>query len=421
MADLALRLKVFIASPSDVVDQRDVAEREIIALQDDCARERLLLEPFRWEGRTPPSLGPVQRGINFHLRTAELTVGIFDSTLGTIAKNGKTGSVEEIQIAGERVVRGYADDVFLYFKARSPGVAPTPGTTAVDEFRQRMMSDYGAFVGTFTDSEDFAKQFRQDLRLWAWRYVGVPEICAYALRQAPGGSSNEMLGENRLTQLKAQFDPYTEPLCVPELGARAIRMYQEHGPRAIDQPIGGRPKFPRLLEAGVLTAGADGTRFAHEEWFFFFCACGLLAAVAAGDVSAVERRPYVNQVHQYLQALALGATRQRMIEVLRRWLLSADGCTDSKPIARNFAACIALGMLNAIEAQDDLASVFIRTPETVCRFTASYRSAGCARVQLPVWWISTTVKTASGRGCSLPRRSAAWSASRSFSSDKEPI
>jgi HEAT repeat protein len=35
-------------------------------------------------------------------------------------------------------------------------------------------------------------------------------------------------------------------------------------------------------------------------------------------------------------------------------LTSEDGCTDNRPIARNFAAYV-LGMIGAIDAQDDLA------------------------------------------------------------------
>lgn len=73
-----------------------------------------------------------------------------------------------------------------------------------------------------------------------------------------------------------------------------------------------------------------------------------------------------------------------MIEVLRRWLLSANGCTDGKPIARNFAAYV-LGMLNAIEAQDDLASVlYNETGDDVQIYAILSLGRMRARVQLPV-------------------------------------
>ena len=92
----------------------------------------------------------------------------------------------------------------------------------------------------------------------------------------------------------------------------------------------------------------------------------------------------MNPIHQYLQALALKTARQRMIEVLRRWLLSANGCTDGKPIARNFAAYV-LGMLNAIEAQDDLASVlYNETGDDVQIYAILPLGRMRARVQLPV-------------------------------------
>ena len=51
MVDLALHLKVFIASPSDVVEERDTAEKVIAELKEESARQRLLLQSFRWERR----------------------------------------------------------------------------------------------------------------------------------------------------------------------------------------------------------------------------------------------------------------------------------------------------------------------------------------------------------------------------------
>ncbi len=75
--------------------------------------------------------------------------------------------------------------------------------------------------------------------------------------------------------------------------------------------------------------------------------------VAAGDLTAVESLPYLNEIHQYFSVFAAehrGVIVQRLID----WLSNKENVTRLKPIARNFAA-YELGMLEALEAQDVLA------------------------------------------------------------------
>jgi hypothetical protein len=139
-----------------------------------------------------------------------------------------------------------------------------------------------------------------------------------------------------------------------------------------------------LVEAGVLARHGADLYFGSIEWFYFFCAAGLLDALAAGDVRAVERRPYVNPIHQYLQALAVGERRRLVVPTLRRWLLSAGGITEGKPVARNFAA-YALGMLGAVEAHEDLARVIDEDDgDGIRAYCVASLGRMRARVQMPM-------------------------------------
>lgn len=54
MADLALRLKVFVASPRELMAERDIVERLVGAQASECQRHRLLLQCFRWENGVTP-------------------------------------------------------------------------------------------------------------------------------------------------------------------------------------------------------------------------------------------------------------------------------------------------------------------------------------------------------------------------------
>ena len=390
MADLALRLKVFLASPSDVRAERDVAERELLDLQKDCAKDRLLIETYRWEKQITPTFGRVQSIINTQLRTAELTIAIFWSTLGTVASLGETGTLEEFRLAGERVTQGYADDVFLYLKTAPPPASADPAKTdGVKRFRDRVTSGDQLFAMTFETTDEFRERISHDLRLWIDRWRGVPDICGYALRMTPGAAPPaSILGENRLARLKQRYDPFTALDTLNRVADTALRMYQAHGPLAAelvleDVPVSS-PDTVHLVEAGVITIDQGGIRFEDAEWFYFCCAVGLRRALAKADVSAVERIPFINAIHQYLQALAVGPDRQAIVTTLRRWLLNSGGVTEGKPVARNFAAYV-LGMLGAAEAHEYLARVIQEdVGEGVRNYCVASLGRLRARVQLPV-------------------------------------
>lgn len=175
-------------------------------------------------------------------------------------------------------------------------------------------------------------------------------------------------------------------------------LYQNHGPAAAGMELelesDGASWLPRLRKVPeglaplvanrVIHPTTNGVQFSSEEWFYFFCAVGLLYALRAGDQAAVQRRRYINPVHQYLQALLVGAARTDIVPVLRRWVLNTNGSAAGQPIARDFAAYV-LGMAGAIEAHEDLAHVIVHDPDEEVR---SYCIASLgrmrARVQLPL-------------------------------------
>jgi hypothetical protein len=400
MADLALRLKVFIASPCDVAQERDLAEQELLKLQRSVARQRLLIESYRWETQAAPTMHRIQSVINTQRRTAELTIGIFWTTLGSSATMGETGSMEELRIAGERVSRGSSDDLFLYFKTATPPPGSVPEKLqGVRRFRQHAV-DSGTFCfAEFADADDFTARLRRDLEIWIDRWQGAADVCAYALRRSPGGAAPAAIsGENRLARLTQQFDPSSISDDLAPLASASMWLYQEHGPAAAAMRLelsharrgrfgntlslnGG---FQQLVNNRIVTRDGGGLRFASQEWFFYFCAVGVVTAIVADDVHSVERRPYINEVHQYVQALAVGDLRMALIPILRKWLRGDGRVTEGKPVARNFAAYV-LGMIGATDACDDLARVLREDSGEDEQFYA-VASLGLmrARVQLPV-------------------------------------
>ncbi len=405
MVDLALRLKIFIASPNDVLEERDIAEEVIDKLKDQSARQRLLLHSFRWE-RQPHGYGRPQTTLNRELRSAELTIVILWSKLGSVTNgSSETGSQEELRIAGELVSKGRSDDVFVYF--RNPRSHPPDGDSAelerVNQFRKGLEKSNNLLFSEYEDPPAFRERLLEDLRQWLERWQGVPSICEYAVRRAlPSAVPTEYLSDSRIDDVSRVFDFQRDNGKSLFLANIAVRLYQLHGisPSSLKVPSWpwlGDDEYEadNLHDAGLTTVAGQsvpakplvrngtGVSFSHPEWLFLFCAIGLVPAILQGDLGAVSRRPYVNPVHQYFKYFS-GKDKIKIADVLRRWLVNADDATTGKPIARNFSAYV-LGMIGAIEAQDDLAQAIRDDPGRDVKLYA-IASVGRlrARPQLPI-------------------------------------
>src|SRR6266542_2492415 len=113
MANLSLNLPVFIASPSDVMPERQAADDEIVATIREVTKRRLVLEPFNWvKDHLPTPLAP-QPPIEVHLRRAELVVFILWGRIGP-------GTKRELDVALDQARRGETDSVMIYFKKAPP-------------------------------------------------------------------------------------------------------------------------------------------------------------------------------------------------------------------------------------------------------------------------------------------------------------
>jgi hypothetical protein len=109
-------LRVLIASPSDLAEERDAATNAINewnALH--AADESVVLLPIRWETHSTPRAGVrPQQAINEQIvQSADLVVGLFWTKLGTNTGAAESGTVEEI----EQFV-GAGKPALLYFSSR---------------------------------------------------------------------------------------------------------------------------------------------------------------------------------------------------------------------------------------------------------------------------------------------------------------
>lgn len=163
MAYDAKVLEVMIASPSDVVHEREIV-RDVIAEWNaiHSRKDALVMLPLGWDTHSSPELGGrPQSLINERiLDHADVLVGIFWTKLGTPTGEAESGTAEEIQrhhAAGKPVL--------LYF-SEVPIVA---GNLDLDQFNALKSFKSWAYneglVETFSTKEQFRDDFRRHLQL----------------------------------------------------------------------------------------------------------------------------------------------------------------------------------------------------------------------------------------------------------------
>jgi len=163
MAYRANVLSVMIASPSDVVEQRDDV-REIIATWNfvNAYARSLILMPVGWETHSAPDLnGRAQSIINDRLvDDCDLLVGIFWTKLGTPTGDFESGTVEEIS---RHVEAG--KPAMIYF-SDAPVAPQSIDPVEYDRVKSFKAWCYDAgLVANFSNSDDFRQQFAKQIQI----------------------------------------------------------------------------------------------------------------------------------------------------------------------------------------------------------------------------------------------------------------
>jgi hypothetical protein len=126
-------LRVLIASPSDVAEEREVLTNVVLDWNATHSKaEGIVLMPVKWETHAHPATGDYPQGlINKQIvDDCDILMGAFWSRLGTATPAAPSGTAEEI----ERL-RSKGKNVLLYFSA-----APLPQSHDPEQWR--MLKDY---------------------------------------------------------------------------------------------------------------------------------------------------------------------------------------------------------------------------------------------------------------------------------------
>jgi hypothetical protein len=385
MIRLALELPVFIASPGDVAEERESVDETIRKFSEKALSHGIVLRPYLWEKHGSPGYGPPQDIANKELEWAELVVVIFGLSAGSTARPDadETGTEEELRLALGMAASGLADNVFVYFRSLSQLSDEEEEKHArVSVWREKFNTLKTVTYSEFSTVAEFRIKFECHFGRWLDHWLPVPSICQFtmtnrALERVPAN----WVGENRTTLIRRYLCAEEYPLISRWLGKIATTLYQQgcdtestpdfQVPKDVLELDGFRgflSDYEPSLDRQILLAShlvlsykplirlnQASCRFASPEWFYFFCAYGLLQSIKDNDTSATERLPYVNHIHQHLAGLVTRESHSEtdcIIKILRSWLRKSFG--KSSPITRNFAAYV-LGMIGAKTAEDDLA------------------------------------------------------------------
>lgn len=169
-------LSVFVASPSDVDEERNRLEEVIRELNVAWARELgIRFDLVRWETHTYPSFGEdAQDVINEQIpNDYDLFIGLMWHRFGTSTKRAESGTIEEFQRAKERFDRDPSSvQLMIYFKDApiAPSKLDHSQLAKVTKF-QSSLGEKGGLYWTFVSVEEFEKIIRLHLTQYvqSWR------------------------------------------------------------------------------------------------------------------------------------------------------------------------------------------------------------------------------------------------------------
>jgi hypothetical protein len=173
-------LKVMIASPEDVADERKIVTGAIYRWNDTNASvRRLVLLPIKWETHSTPQLGvPAHTVINRQLLDdADIVIGIFGPRIGTPTEEYISGTVEEIK---KHVAAGKAAKVYFSEVPIAQKRVDQNQYGLVQKFREEL-NDSGlyAMYGSIQQfRDDFEHHLALEMNHPRYRWLEVPDRTA---------------------------------------------------------------------------------------------------------------------------------------------------------------------------------------------------------------------------------------------------
>lgn len=229
------RIRIFVASPGDVHDERDQLGRVVQELNQILTvlvpESGLVLELVRWETHVHPGLGTdAQNVVTEQLRIGEydVFVGIFWLRFGTPTPRAESGTEEEFRIAYRAWKElGRSIQIMMYF---CRALAPPPEDSDAGEqlqkvikFREELFTE--GLARDYGEHADFAGHVRRDLVLVLGQLLHATSSPATIAAQAAQLTTDDDRDETRakIRALADEYDALRAPITGMRPGAERTR------------------------------------------------------------------------------------------------------------------------------------------------------------------------------------------------------
>lgn len=168
--------QIFVASPSDVADERAILEIVVTQLNQIWSSSLgVTFELLKWETNVHPSFSTdPQQAINAQIASDyDVFIGILWGRVGTPTPRAESGTIEEFERAYTRFTSGKnAPEIMLYFKDApiAPSTIDTRQMEKLQSFRSSL-SDKGGLYSVFEDQASFESSVRAHLSAIAQKFA----------------------------------------------------------------------------------------------------------------------------------------------------------------------------------------------------------------------------------------------------------
>lgn len=173
------QIKVFVASPGDVPDERHLFTVVIDELRMGLTKHlNINIEAIKWETHTWPDIGnDSQDVINRQIGEYDVFVGIMWRRFGTPTKRADSGTLEEFEKAFNLFKKFGRPKVMFYFKRKpfyTPSIKEIDQFKKVAKFRQRV-TELGVLYSEYDESIEFERKFREHMTRQLFEFNRINE------------------------------------------------------------------------------------------------------------------------------------------------------------------------------------------------------------------------------------------------------
>ncbi|MET4004794.1 hypothetical protein ABIB48_003539 [Arthrobacter sp. UYCu511] len=193
-------LVVFIASPSDLADERQIIRSTGDELNHVLSACGIRLRVVGWE-LTLPGYGRPQERINPMVRECDVFIGLLNKRWGTATGERSSGFEEEFEIALERRKNDDGSPAIGMFFAKIDDESlsdPGPQLSQVIEFRTKVKAERIALYGEFSNADQLGKIVSNFL---------LEQVLPFALEADSGPSALEATGTSTPNRGELQATP----------------------------------------------------------------------------------------------------------------------------------------------------------------------------------------------------------------------